>query len=200
MRLAACAHTADLLGDVRVPCLVFNYRQLRVEPTSGQRREHEQPAQRLPSPPPACCARTTSLTRTAASLSLTIGNRRGTHRPVRKYSSARGWRSESSLRPRLALAGNRSTRYAPAGSSDANEWGSGAPGCFGSPPAVIVHSKEVRCVSPLRADVGRVVEQHLIAPSLVHRSHVSAGTTVRRVRVPLHLGDLRDERLCREQQ
>jgi hypothetical protein len=82
----------------------------------------------------------------------------------------------------------------------ASEWGSGAPGCFGSPPAVIVHSKKVRCVSLLRADVGRVVEQHLIAPSLVHRTHVSAGATVRRVRVPLHLGDLRDERFSREQQ
>ena len=102
---------------------------------SGQRRGHEQPMHGPPCPPPArFCTRTPALTRSSASLSPTIGNRGSTHRPVRKNLAAGGGPSESRLRARLALAGNRSARYAPVGSSNVTGWCSEGAGLAVSEP------------------------------------------------------------------
>jgi len=84
---------------------------------SGRGRGNEQTTHRPPCPSPArFCTRTTTLTRRSASLSPKIGNRGGSHRPVRENSGAGRGPSEPRLRPRLALAGNRPTRHAPGNS------------------------------------------------------------------------------------
>jgi hypothetical protein len=195
---------------------------------------------------------------------------------------AGGGPSEPSLRARLALAGNRSQRYAPAGSSDVTGWCSGMrDSSLGARPAVIIHSEEIRGVESLRRPVGYLDERHfmplsinarpwlafayvgrdarcsashrsLIHPrsepcgprdmlsvesiaaaviamrtrmlticsvhgaspvfvsldpggsaapclrTLVHRTHVSAGTALRQAGTRLAFWDLRDERFCRE--
>jgi len=84
---------------------------------SGRGRGNEQTTHRPPCPSPArFCTRTTTLTRRSAYLSPKIGNRGGSHRPVRENSGAGRGPSEPRLRPRLALAGNRPTRHAPGNS------------------------------------------------------------------------------------
>ena len=128
---------------------------------SGKGRGHERSTDHSPCPPPSrFSTRPTSLTRSSASLSLTIGNRGGTHRPVRKNSGAGGGPSEPRLRARLALARNRSLGDAPVGSEDATVCGGRTPGsCLGAPPPSSSMRSRSDGVGLLRAAVGRVVER-----------------------------------------
>jgi hypothetical protein len=81
---------------------------------------------------------------------------------------AGGGPSEPSLRARLALAGNRSQRYAPAGSSDVTGWCSGMrDSSLGARPAVIIHSEEIRGVDSLRRAVDYLVKRHFMPLSLM---------------------------------
>ncbi len=106
------------------------------------------------------------MTRSPASFAPTIGNRRSRHRPVGENRDAGGGPSQPYLRARLALAGNRSQRYAPAGSSNVTGWCSGLPASSrGAHPAVIIHSAEIRGVGVVRAVGGRAFKQHLMHPS-----------------------------------
>ncbi len=80
---------------------------------------------------------------------------------------AGGGPSEPSLRARLALAGNRSQRYAPAGSSNVTGWCSGMPASsLGAHPAVIIQSEEIRGVESLRRAVGYLDERHFMPLSI----------------------------------
>ena len=75
--------------------------------------------------------------------------------------------SEPSLRARLTLAGNRSQRYAPVGSSNVTGWCSGMPASsLGAHPAVIIHSEEIRGVDSLRREVGYQDERHFMHLSI----------------------------------
>src|SRR5688500_13842753 len=80
---------------------------------------------------------------------------------------AGGGPSEPSLRARLALAGNRSPRYAPAGSSNVTGWCSGMPASsLGARPAVIIQSEEIRGVESFRRAVGYLDERHVMPLSI----------------------------------
>jgi len=93
----------------------------------------------------------------------------------------RSWRrSEPCLRTRLALAGNRSWRYAPAGSSNGSRWCSGMPASsHGACPAVIIHSEEICGVESFRWTVGQLFERHFMPLSMMRDL---AGIRLRRAR------------------